>query len=185
MKKRIDPLKGIKIPSEIDIEKAVRQMQKDIEKAQRDLEARAKPLYELTKEELFRVEYILAESYGHHVAPVSEMIIGGRSGSYSAGQSTRTTLTVRPERAIPVKTLIFEGPTALRKGDRISATIPRYESHGDEERRFLDNLLPRVIYTDRPYKSKEEAIEIKTFSINKGEAVRTDRSANYKRFTEK
>ncbi len=195
MKKKKDSLKEVTFPiatgsgkirhfkiSRESILESMRKIEITKEKDQRDLEARAKPLYELTREEKFTVEYVIAESYNHIVSPRAEMMIGGRSGSYDSGQSTKTTITVKPESNIPVRSLSFAGALTLRKGDQIKATIPRVESHGDEERFSHDCMPRRVLYTDRPYKEKEEAIEITTLRSDELFALRTDRSANYKTY---
>ena len=63
MKKRPDTLLPVKIQSRREIDRVVRKMQKDKEKAQKDLEARAKPLYELTHEEAFTVEEVFQEPH--------------------------------------------------------------------------------------------------------------------------
>ena len=181
MAKKIDSLGKITI---LDPVKLMRDMERRRKREQKDLEARAKPLYELTREEFFTVQGVLQESYSHSVTPTSEIMIGGRSPSYGAGYSTHATITVMPDNSkLPIKTFIFEGPVTLRKGDRVSATIPRYEKHECEEERFGCHVSQRVIYTDRPYKEQEEAVQIITMREDERGAVRTDRSANYRRFT--
>ena len=178
--------RGVKLLSKREMDRAVREMMRKKEKDQRDLEARARPLYELTREELFTVQGVLQESYSHTVSPMSEWRSGSSTGHYHAGYSTRTTLTVKPDNSrVPIKTLIFAGPTALRNGDRISAIIPRYEKHGEERwpSSGCDGMRPRVLYTDRQYKDSEEAVQITTLRSDERGAVRTDRSANYRDFT--
>ena len=165
-----------------DLNRAAKDWQRNQEKERKDLEERAKPLHKLVREEYFLVEGVESESYSHSVTPMSEMRIGGRSSSYHAGYSTRTNIAVTPTREIPVKNLVFEGSTSVRKGDLILALITRYEKH-KEQRHFEDSCTPRnVLYTERPYKETEEAIEIAIID-NQKEVMRKDRSVNYARFT--
>ena len=166
-----------------DLNRAAKDWQRNQEKERKDLERRAKPLHELTREEYFSVESVVSESYSHYVTPMSEMRIGGRSSSYHAGYSTRTSLEVKSTTGdIPVRSLVFDGFTAVKKGDRIRALIPKYEEH-KEQRHFEDGCTPRsVLYTERPYKETEEAIEIAIID-NQKEVMRKDRSVNYARFT--
>ena len=147
------------------------------EKARRDLEARAKPLYELVHEETFEVQEVEAENYAHSVRSHSKPLFQ----RYSVGYSTRTKIKVKPDNKIPVRTLTFEGYTSIQKGDRITAVIPRYETHR-EERGFSDWVPHGVIYTDRPYKADEEAIAIRKLGNKSKEVLRTDLSTNYESF---
>jgi hypothetical protein len=74
--------------------------------------------------------------------------------------------------------LIFQGQIPLVSGQRICALIPRYESHREEGNFGCESR--RKLYTDRPYKPEEEAIEIEI--LNDKESLRTDRSSSYERF---
>lgn len=177
-----DLLKEVKLLSKRETSRALARMQREQEKSQKDLEARAKPIYELTHEELFEVESVVQESYEHIVSPMSEWRAGSSSDGYTAGYSTLTRLTVKPiDSRIPITSIEFKGPTSVKAGDAIHAVISRHETH--EGDRNFDDYTPRnILYTDREYRPNEEAIEIKILSAVFKKVVRTERSVNYNEF---
>ena len=146
-----------------------------------DLKSRSKPLYELVATENFTVNEVVGESYRTSFTPTSEMIIGGRSREYQGGYTSNLVLKVTPDnKKIPVRTLNFDGFSAVRAGDYISAQIPRYE-----EKRALVGLSysdrDQMFYLDRDFKPEESAIELILLSKRR-KVLRTDRAVNYKKF---
>ncbi len=185
MKKNKNLPSEIKLQSKSEIDKALARIQKEEEEIRKDLEARAKPLYELTHEETFEVEEVIQESYENTVYPMSEWRAGSGSGGYAAGYSVNARLNVKPiDLRISVKTLNFKGSTAVRAGDTICALISRYESHICAKD-FDDCTPSNVLYTDREYRQNEEAIEIKILNVAREKVIRTERSINYSKFIKK
>ncbi len=123
-----------------------------------------KPLTDFIHEEDFEVVYITEENYGTH-SIVGEMVIGGRNLTRDGGYITLATIEVKPKRDIPIKTLEFRGHTSIKKGDRIIARVLRYDARMDFEdgSNVYDDGIENV-YSDRDYKEKESAIEIKNIT---------------------
>ncbi len=185
MKKDKKLLREINLQSKSEIDRALARIQREEEEIRKDLESRAKPIYELTREETFEVEDVVQESYENTVYPMSEWKTGSSSSGYAAGYSTNTRLKVRPiDLRIPVNILNFKGSTTVKVGDTICAVISRHEAHIDT--RIFDNYTPpNVIYTDRDYRSNEEAIEIKILNFAHKKFIRTERAINYNKFIKK
>jgi len=113
------------------------------------------------------------------------MVFGGRSPSYSGGQTSELVLKVQSTK-VPVTSLKFRGISAVRGGDSIRAKIPRYEKReifrNVMEPMCGDNDMTREGYFPRDaYNPEEEAIEI-TILRGNGISVRTDRAVDYARF---
>ena len=105
------------------------------------------------------------------------------SRSYTAGYASRLELKVKPiDETIPIDTLYFKGMSGVRRGDYISAKIPKYKTesvyvhpvniYDDGNREF---------YFDRPFNTEESAIELKILSKDK-KVLRTDKSVDYDLF---
>ena len=114
------------------------------------------------------------------------MVFGGKSQAYHGGLTSRLILTVRPDKKdIPVRKLTFDGISAVRGGDLISAMIPRYEEKtiGPGRALFLQRNTDRhrVFYLDRPFNAEESAIEITILSDDR-KILRIDRAVDYKDF---
>lgn len=150
----------------------------------RDLESRSKKLSDLVFSERFTVDDVVGESHATSFTPDSEARYDGYSPVYDGGFTSKLALKVTADnKVVPVTTLKFDGISAVRAGDYISAKIPRYR----EER--ANGPSPcygcygteRLFYVDRDFKPEESAIELTILSRD-GEVLRRDRAVNYKEF---
>jgi hypothetical protein len=149
-----------------------------------ELKAKSKPLHELVNSEMFTIDDVVATVQPTLITPRNEMRIGGRSGTYNGGFTSKTVLNVTPEdKSLPIRTLVFSGFSAARVGDIVCAQIPRYTQNGGDEN-FRPMNGPRslqIFYTDREYNSMENAIELGILDSN-GDLLRTERSFDYNSF---
>ncbi len=154
------------------------EIQKEKLKKILDLESRSKKPSELVVTENFTVDEVVAETYPTSFTP--NPVIGGRSPSYKGGYASRLILNVSPDnKAIPVNLITFDGFSAVKAGDYISAKIPRYAEE-------LCNPMrkgKKVFYFDRPFRNNESAIEIALLSAE-GEVLRRERSVDFRRFVQ-
>ncbi len=159
----------------------LREAEKERKKQIKELKARSKPLRELIATAEFTVNEVLAESYATSFTPASEMRLGGRSPVYEGGLRSRLVLQVSPndDPALVVRILKFDGISAVRAGDMISAKIPRYEE------KTVNPVLPEdqynegnVFYLDRDFKPEESAIELAILSKDRT-ILRTERATGY------
>ena len=160
--------------------------EKKREKELADLRARSRPLHELVVSEYFNVKEVISHAGATSFTPHSEMRMGGRSPVYDGGFTSELVLKVLPQNAgVPVRTLNFEGFSAVRAGDKILARIPRYGQEELDQPMFGNRFeRPReVLYFDRKFEEKECAIEIGILGSSK-EVLRTDRAVGYGKFVE-
>lgn len=152
-----------------------------------ELTRNSKPLEQLLVHETFQVLSVIQQSLSCSHTPISEMRIGGKSPIYNTGYSTIVTMEVRPFNSIPVRTLVFNGISSVKRGDKVTALIPRYEKKHplltyvpENEEEVNRNLF----YYDRPYKEVELAIELNILPQNSEDSTiaRTERAVEYKNF---
>ena len=143
----------------------------DLLKNLKERRTEAKPLHELVVSEDFHVREVISES-----------------GS-TTGYKSSIELKVYPSEGngSGVKTLYFLGNSIVQAGDNISAQIPKFETEIEHSRQRVPYKSDRHWYYDRPFKEKEEAIELRISRRIEGEdkEVRTDRSGNYSKYQEK
>jgi hypothetical protein len=152
------------------------------QKTMDELKKKTKPLEELVQTEEFYVKSVLLQNYQSTFTPVSEMVFGGSSPTYSGGHSQITLLEVIPRNDdIPVENLTFKGMSTACAGDWIITKIPRI---GDTISYFLGCNSAKQ-YTDRKYNKSEKAIEIIIKKGNNSEILRTERSADYENYQKK
>ena len=143
----------------------------------------SKSLEEVIFEGEFLVKEVLCKSYAIEMTPVSEMVIGGRPPRYNTGYATKLILKVESvgKDKLNVKELHFEGVSAVKAGDSISALMPIYR----EEQKLV---TPQHVYDDRyrsvyflrDLKDQEKAIELNILAGK--EILRTDRAVDYSFF---
>lgn len=143
----------------------------------------SKNLEDLFFERKFLVREVLSESHETSFTPISEMVIGGRSRQYSGGYTSSLKLKVESigKDKLPVKELCFDGISAVRAGDTISALMPVYHierAYVGKQNIYHDGY--RDIYFLRELKEQEKAIEIKILSDKS--VLRTDRAVDYNQF---
>ncbi len=155
----------------------------------KDLKSRSKPLYDLVVSEDFTVHDIIGESYVTSsyltlFTPLSETIPGGIPPVCSGGFTSKLVLKVTPNnRDIPVRTLNFDGNSAVRPGDYIIAKIPKYKEKKVSLGYFGSCFSQdRIFYFDRDFNPEEFAIEL---IIPSEKGKRTDRAVNYENFIKK
>lgn len=170
-----------------DLKKRIDCIEKERQKEIKDLESRSKKLYELIASENFTVNAVIAESYATTYTPHSEIVFGGKSPVYHGGLTSRLILTVTPDNEnTPVRKLTFDGISAVRGGDRISAKMPKYEEKfvGPSISMLLQrnaHNIHRAFYLDRSFNTEESAIELAILSDDR-KILRTDRAVDYKDF---
>ncbi len=154
-----------------------------------DEKANPKPLHELIFSEVFTIDDVISTFQPTLVSSRTEMVIGGKSGSYNGGFTTNTVLDVIPQDAsLPIRRLVFFGFSILKTGDMISAQIPRYTKHevpgNFGHGGLLDWKRYSSFYTGRDYRFNETAIELNLLDPN-GKSLRTERSVDYDSFHKK
>lgn len=140
----------------------------------KSVEDKSKKLYELLVTERFTVEGVLGELKTSSYTSSSDMVFGEKSLGGITAVYPKLTLEVTPDKEIPVRFINFDGYSPVKRGDYIEATIPKYE-----ERRFFE--VDSILYTERDFKEKENAIELAILSKD-GNILRRDRTADYKIF---
>ena len=112
---------GDVLPTGKDLEAHLKKQKKADEKFTRDLRKRAKTVKKLT----IGLECLVVESHYHQRAtsftPHSEIVLDGRSPSYSGGHLYRVELMVESDSS--VRKLLFNGWPHLETGDVIKAYI--------------------------------------------------------------
>jgi len=147
----------------------------------RELQKGSEPLHKLTVYERFTVDDVTCNSYPTGFTPQAERVFGGTSSVYQGGFTTRLTLTVTPDKSdVPVRTLKFEGYSAVRAGDIISAGIPRYTEKELPSAFFLAEPGETFFY-DREFGPQETAVELQILSPE-GTVLRSDRAVDYDKF---
>ncbi|MFW6450596.1 MAG: hypothetical protein ACOCZ6_06105 [Nanoarchaeota archaeon] len=143
------------------------------------LEAKAKPLHKLVEEETFIVEDVTGQSYARQITPVTEAGVGVSSPRYQAGYSFELVLEVSPEdKDLPINTLSFKGYSPVKKGEYITAKIPRFYKEEVKSGLFAPHKSDLTFYLDRQYNSIEYAIEISVLS-DTGDVLRRERAVDY------
>ncbi len=154
-----------------------------------NLKARSKPLSELVATEYFTVDDVVGVSSAISFVPRSEMVFGGWSQEYQGGFTSRLLLQVSPQRDdLPVRVLTFDGISAVRAGDYISAQIPKYV-----ETKISPSLMvgpaarDLTFYLARDFNQQESAIELAILDLDAflgsgGKVLRRDRSVEYQKF---
>jgi hypothetical protein len=131
----------------------------------------SKTPYEFVFSENFTVEEVIAESH-HAYVHVPEKHFDLWGNDKEAGYTSKVILKVVPDnKDIPVNTLVFDGTSAVKAGDRITAKIPRCQKYDPTDRD----------YAARYYKPEENAIELSILSAD-GKVLRKDRAIGYKLF---
>ena len=163
-------------------------------KEEKSLRARSKNLCDLVISEEFTVEEVI--SYSHSTLIISEpsAFEVKYDGSpieletYRTGFTSETCLRVKPKNnKVGIEYLIFIGSSIVKKGDYISAKIPKYE-----EKKLLHEASPNglryetfvkeVFYLERKkFNQKEKAIELSILS-EKGDILRIDKAVDYNIF---
>jgi hypothetical protein len=161
-----------------------------------DLEKKLKSAYEQEREELLRkskplqdllfIEHFyvpnstIQESYNTSFTPTSELIIGGNNTQYNAGLLFKTIIDVEPQYDdIPIKKLHFCSSSIVKKGDYISALIPRFTEKKMGYLKYNPNIK-EVFYFDRLYNEIEHPIELLIHSNDKQkDVIKKERSPNY------
>ena len=125
---------------------------------------------------IVREEFIIEDVVGHNqlktITSSERINMGGNVYTYNTGIIPQLNLSVKPFNNIPVRYLIFRGYSPVEVGDHISTLIPRYEIN-------LDNSS-QELYCDRPYREREDTIEIIKLDNMSQMKLRSDRSYDYK-----
>lgn len=182
MTKNVDPFEILADGNEAEVRRRLEEFDNRSRAEEAALRAAAKPLEELVVSAYFNVDDVVGESYATSFTPNSEMRCSGPSPCYAGGYTSRLVLKVTPhDPEIPVKKLTFDGISAVRAGDYVSALIPKYEEKEmfEREQNVLDDER-RTLYVDRAFKEEEVAIELRLFEY--GRVLRTDRAVTYRNF---
>jgi hypothetical protein len=141
-----------------------------------------KRLFDLIFEYPFKVLNVETKSYSTEFTPVSEMVVGGTSRLYKTGFSVINYIDVYSLKQIPVRRLIFEGFSSVRKNDYILVKMPIYKEK--KEYNHFGSIEKRI-YFERDILEQEKAIEICIFDKFFKELYRKELSIDYDFFIKK